>query len=112
MAGQLAGVDWKSIFQSIPAAATARALQVALTPIAGSAPIFTNYGDYCSLSFTPEQEERVSEWILMQLKKEPGPVRVDTAGIALKVIFRQYWPYMLGLAALGAFVGYSMRKGR
>ena len=108
---QLAGLDWKQVFQSIPAGATARALSLALAPIAGSAPAVTDYGEYYSLSFTPEQEERVSAWLLTQLRREPGPVRVEASGIAIRVILRQYWPYMLGLVAAGALAAHVMKKG-
>lgn len=103
---QMAGVDWKEFFQSIPAGATARAWQLALTPIAGSAPTVTNHGDYYSVTFTPEQAERISAWILTQLRKEPGPVRVETGAIAMRVLLRQYWPYALGLVGLGVVLAY------
>jgi hypothetical protein len=108
---QMAGLDWKSIFQSIPAATTARAWQVALTPIAGSPPVVTDHGTYWSVRFTPEQEERVSAWILTQLRREPGPVRVEASGIALRVVGQQYWPYALGLVGLGVGLAYLLRKG-
>lgn len=99
------------MFSGLVPLATAQALAVGLSSIAGSTPAVLNHGDYAEIIFTPAQEARVSEWILTQLRREPGPVRVQANGIAWKVITRQYWPYMLGAVALGAAVGYSMRKG-
>lgn len=105
MAGELAGV-----FSGIPAAATAQALALALTPIAGSRPEVVTHSDYSEVIFTPQQESQVSAWILTQLRKEPGPVRIDTGRIAMQVITRQYWPYMLALALAGAALGYMVTK--
>jgi len=109
--GQMAGVDWKQIFQSIPAGATARAWQLALTPIAGSSPTMTNHGEYYSVTFSPDQEERVAAWILTQLRQEPGPVRVDAGAIAARVMVLEYWPYAVGLVGLGVALAYFYRKG-
>jgi hypothetical protein len=75
-------------------------------------PAVINHGDYSEVVFTPEQEERLSEWILTQLRKEPGPVRVDAGALALKVMARQYWPWMVGLVVAGAVVGYVAKNGR
>lgn len=95
------------LFASLQPAATAQALAVALAPIAGGKPAVVNYGDYAVLEFTPEQEDRISAWIITQLKREPGPVRVESGGIALKVLTRQYWPWAVGLALAGAAFGYA-----
>lgn len=100
------GIDWTSIFSTLAPAATARGIAAALAPIAGSMPRVTDGGGYSEISFTPEQEERVSAWLVSQLNKEPGPVRMDMGGIALKVISREYWPYMIGLAVAGGLLGY------
>jgi hypothetical protein len=108
----LAGVDWKSIFQNIPAAATAQAIALAWTPIIGSRPAVIPFDDHYEIQFTPDQEDRASAWIESQLSAEPGPVRMNIGGIATKVIARQYWPWILGVAAAGALVGYSMRGRR
>ena len=70
-----------------------RRLGSGFIPIAGSKPNVTIHGDYSEITFTPDQEERVSAWILTQLNHEPGPVRVDASGVAMKVISRKYWPY-------------------
>lgn len=104
--------DLAAFFAAIPAGTTARALALALSPITGGVPTVTSYGSYSEVSFTPEQEERLSAWILTQLRREPGPVRVDTDGVATRVIVRQYWPWMLGFVAAGAVVGYVASKGR
>lgn len=108
----ISGVDWGSVFAGIPAAATAQGLAMAFIPIAGSKPNVVTYSEYSEITFTPQQEERVAAWILMQLNKEPGPVRVDAGGIALRVVTRKYWPYALGILALGAAGGYALRGGR
>jgi len=106
----MAGVDWKAMFSSLPAYGTANALALALSPIAGGMPRVVNGGGYYEIDFTPEQEDRVSAWILLQLNKEPGPVRVDAGNIAWTVVSRKYWPYALGAVALGAFLGYSLKR--
>ncbi|HEX6827199.1 MAG TPA: hypothetical protein VF077_12850 [Nitrospiraceae bacterium] len=108
----LAGVDWKSIFQNIPAAATAQAIALAWTPILGSRPAVIPFADHYEIQFDPDQEDRAAAWIESQLDAEPGPVRMNLGGVAIKVIARQYWPWILGIAATGALVGYSMRGRR
>lgn len=104
-------IDWGSVFGGLPATATAQGLAAAFMPITGSKPAVTNYGDYAEITFTPDQEERLAAWILMQLNKEPGPVRVDLGGVALKVVTRKYWPYAVGILGLGLAAGYAI-KGR
>lgn len=108
----LAGVDWRAFFSAIPAAATARAIALAWSPIVGGSPDVVNHGDYYEVVFTPEQEDRAAAWIVSQLDREPGPVRMSLGGVATKVITREYWPYILGVAAVGGLVGYSLRRGR
>jgi len=108
----MASPNWREIFSAIPAKATATALRLALIPIAGGAPVLTDHGDYFSISFTPDQESRVSAWILSQLNKEPGPVRIETGAIALNVLTRKYWPYGLGLVLAGAGLGYFLSTGK
>jgi hypothetical protein len=106
----LSGVDWKSVFASIPGFATAQAMALAWAPITGTPPAVINRGDYYELAFNPDQEDRAAAWIVSQLNREPGNVRVNAGGIATKVITRQYWPYILGIAAAGAIIGYSVRR--
>lgn len=108
---QLAGIDFRAAFAAIPAAATARAISLAWMPILGDAPAVVNYGDYYAVEFTPAQEERAAAWIVSQLNREPGPVRMDAGGIAVRVVGRKYWPYLAGVAIAGAFLGY-MARGR
>jgi hypothetical protein len=108
----LAGIDWKRIFSAIPAAATANALAAALAPIAGSRPQVTNYGTYHTITFDDAQKERLTAWIIGQLDKEPGPVRVDLNQIALQVIARKYWVYLGGIFLLGAIGAYYLGKAK
>lgn len=110
---QLAGIDWRAAFAAIPAAATANAIALAWSPIVGGVPAVINRGEFYEVAFNPEQEDRAAAWIVSQLNREPGPVRVGASGIATKVIFREYWPHILGVAAAGAVLGYVARgKGR
>jgi hypothetical protein len=111
MAGEMAGaLDFKAMFAAIPAAAPPVALRTALTPIAGSAPGMENHGSHYSITFSPEQEERVAAWILTQLRREPGPVQIETGGIAFRVITREYWPHIIGLLLAGAVLAYLFGK--
>lgn len=102
--------DAVDLFSGLAPAATAQGLAAALTPIAGSKPQVNIFGDYAEIVFSPEQEDRITEWILTQLRREPGPVRMDAAGIATKVLARQYWPYVLGVSAAGFALGYLVTK--
>lgn len=102
------GIDWSDIFGALAPAATAQGIAAALTPIAGSMPRVSMGTGYSEITFTPEQEERISAWLVSQLNKDPGPVRMDAGGIALKVIMREYWPYMVGLAVGGGLLGYLL----
>lgn len=105
----MAGIDWRAAFGPISGFAAANAIALAWTPITGAPPAVINRGDYYEIAFNPEQEDRAAAWIVSQLSREPGPVRMESGGIATKVITRQYWPYILGIAAAGAFLGYSLR---
>lgn len=107
----LVSVDWKAIFQGIPGAATANAIALAWAPIVGGMPAVINRGEYYEVALTPDQEDRAAAWIMSQLDKEPGPVRMDLTGVGTKVIMRHYWPHVLGVLALGAALGYSIRRG-
>jgi len=109
---RLAGVDWRGIFSALAPRATARGLALALSPIAGGSPKVTDFSDHSEIEFTPEQEERLAEWILTQLRAEPGPVRVASGSVALKVVTRQYWPWFAGAVGVGALVGYSLSRRR
>lgn len=104
----LAGFDWGSIAPR----ATARGLALALSPLAGGMPPVTDYSGYSEINFTPEQRDRLAEWTLTQLRKEPGPVRVSLGPIALRVVTRQYWPWFAGAVALGLVAGYTLRRGK
>jgi len=108
----LAGVDWRNVFSALAPRATARGLALALAPIAGGSPRVVDYSDYSEITFTPDQEERLAAWILTQLRKEPGPVRIESGAVALKVVTRQYGLWFAGAVGVGAFLGYSLRKGR
>lgn len=108
----MAGVDWSALFSAIPAAATANAIALAWAPIVGSPPAVVNRGGYYEVVFTPDQEDRAAAWIRTQLNREPGPVRMELSGIAVKVIARQYWPYVVGVAAAGALLGMAFRGRR
>ena len=108
----LAGIDWRAAFGAISGFAAANAMAVALAPIAGSSPAVISRGSYYEIAFTPEQEDRVAAWIVSQLKREPGPVRVEAAGVALKVVTRAYWPQITGLVIAGATLGYILRGGK
>ncbi len=100
------------LFTGLPSASTARALALAIAPIAGGVPQTMDYPDYSEVVFTPDQEERVAAWLGTQLRAEPGPVRVDMSGIALKVLAREYWPWFVGLTLAGGLAGYAMRGAR
>lgn len=102
-------VDLRAVFAAIPAQATALAIATAWRPIVGSMPQVAGHDDYWEVLFTPEQEDRAAEWLLTQLNREPGPVRVNMSGIATKVVTRQYWPWVLAVAATGAALGYAAR---
>lgn len=106
----LAGIDWRETFKAIPAAATANAIALAWSPIVGGVPAVANRGGYYEITFTAEQEDRAAAWIVSQLSREPGPVRMEIGGIALKVLTRQYWAYVAGVAAAGAILGYVMGR--
>ena len=105
-------IDWREAFKAIPAAATAQAIALAWAPITGRAPAVINRGGFYEIAFDPEQEDRAAAWIVAQLNREPGPVRMEAGGIAMKVIARKYWPAVLGVAAAGAVLGYVLRGAR
>lgn len=104
------GGQFTELFQAIPGAATAAGMAAALAPVVGSMPsVEALGGGKYKIVFTDPQADRMAEWIRAQLNREPGTVQVDAAGIATKVIFRQYWPWILGVAAAGAALGYAAR---
>lgn len=100
---------FRELFAAIPAQATALAIAAAWRPIVGSMPTVENRGDHWAVVFDMEQEDRASAWILSQLRREPGPVRMELGGVAQKVITRKYWALGLGLVVIGGLIGYSVR---
>lgn len=99
----------KALTTPLGTMAQATALSIALAPIAGnrSIPISRN-GDEYILVPDRGQVDLISQWIIRQLKKEPGNVRVDVSDIWPKVVFRMWWPYILGIGATGAIAGYLL----
>ena len=89
--------------------AVATGIAIAWGSVIGSAPQVVNQGDYYEIVFTPEQEDAAADFIIRQLNKTPGPVRMDAGGIATKVISRQYWLWILGIAGAGAALGYLLK---
>lgn len=109
----MSGINWGEVFSAIPSGATARAMALALTPITGTAPAVVPRDGFYEIQFSAEQEGRLVEWLLIQLRREPGEIRVPAAAsIALKVLARQYWPGILAVVGVGAVVGYTLKRGR
>lgn len=92
---------------SFTALAKASAFAAALATVAGSSPEVKNQGEYYEVVLTPPQEDALAEFIRRQLNQDPGDVRIDLSGVAMKVIARQYWPWALGLVGVGALLGAS-----
>lgn len=99
--------NWATVFGAIEGPAEAAALSAALIPIIGGPPGISSLGGgNWSVTLSPVQEDRLTEWIITQLDHTPGPVQMDLTGVAVKVGIRKYWPVVLGLVGLGAVVGY------
>ncbi len=101
--------SFRDMFAAIPAQATALAIAAAWRPIVGSMPTVENRGDHWAVVFSVEQEDAASAWILQQLNREPGPVRMEIGGVARKVLARQYWGWALGAVVIGGLAGYALR---
>lgn len=95
----------------IPAVLQAKAAAMAARPIFGftSEPMVINYGTYAEIELDQVQQEQLSAWIIRQLDAEPGAVRVNLAGVFLRVLVRKYWPWIAGTAAAGALGGFLVR---
>lgn len=104
------GIDFRKLFSAIPAQATAIAIMTALSPIVGGFPDVVNRGTHWAVVLNEPQQERLTEWILTQLRKEPGPVRVETGSVALRVVTRQYWPWFAGAVAGGFLLAKMGRR--
>lgn len=102
-------LDVSAILGRIPTNVQAASMATAISMITGSTPSVVNRGDYHEIILDGEQEDAFSQWVLSQLNKEPGAVRVDLSGVTRKVVVRQWWPQMAGLVAAGALVGYLLR---
>lgn len=101
------------IFDAILPAAGAQAVAAGISTVTGSRPAVVAYSDHSEIVLTPEQEDLLAQWIVGQLNKEPGRVRVNLSGVATKVLFRKYWGWMAAAVAGGALLGAAMRgKGR
>lgn len=83
---------------------------ILISQITGEAPIIERYGDYNNIVLTNEQELKLQEFLLSQLNKEPGPVRLDMGGIVLPVVIKKYWPWAVGAVAVGGVLGVLIGK--
>lgn len=102
----------------IPAVLQAQAAALAAKEVIGMdrAPTVLNYGTYAAIELDAEQEDQIARFIIRQLDREPGQVRINLAGVALKVLARKYWPHLAGLVGAGALVGAlaarALKRGR
>lgn len=87
----------------------ATALSLALIPIAGSMIPIETRGNAKVLVPNDQQAEKISSWILEQLKTEPENdfegIHFESANIWPKVVFRKWWPWVLGIAGIGFIAG-------
>lgn len=83
--------------------AKVKAMLVAAAAITGESPQAINRGEYVEIIFTPKQKELMQSWIVDNLLKKPGDVRIDYYGIALPPIIKVYGKIAL-LALVAAYV--------
>lgn len=102
-------LDVSALLSRIPDSVKAASMATAISSITGTTPSVVNRGGYYEIILDGEQEDTLSEWVLDQLNREPGPVRVELSGVTRKVIVRQWWPQMAGLVVMGAALGYLLR---
>lgn len=102
-------LDLSTLLSRIPDSVKAASMATAVSSITGTTPNVVNRGGYYEVVLDGEQEDVFSEWVIDQLNKEPGPVRVDLSGVTRKVVFRQWWPQMAGLVFAGAVLGFLLR---
>lgn len=100
------------IFGAVSNTAAAEATAVAMSYYLGTKPTVTTYPDYAEITLSPAQEAAAADFLIRQLKKEPGPVRINLGTVFVQVLFRQYWLYILGVFGGGVALGRATKGGK
>ena len=87
----------------------AHTLADAIALVLGSDPIVTDYDQYSMISFSADQQKKIRDYIKAQLAGKPGDIRIDTDPIVNPLIIEQAIPYVIGIFAAGAVIGWLVR---
>ena len=78
--------------------------------ITGEYPEIEKYDTYNEIKLSSEQVEQAQGYLLKTMSAEPGEIRIDAGQIINPVLFKKYWPFILGVPAGMLLLGVMLRK--
>lgn len=99
---------------AIPPVLLAQALSAASRPVLSlsKSPDIIDYGSYVEIVLDPQLQDEIAAFIIRQLEREPGKIRVaGLGGVVARVVGRKYWGWLAG-ALGGAFTFGRFSGGR
>lgn len=86
-------------------------IQLLAEKITGEKAFVEYFPDHVKISFTPAQKILIKNFLIQQMKNEPGKIRVDVLPIAVPAVLAVYGKLILTGVMAVFFLGRAIGKG-
>jgi len=91
--------------------AKTQGINLMVNAFTGEYPEINRETDYTEITLNENQIQHAQNQFLEMLESAPGEVRIkNSSEIFIPVITKKYWPYALGVFALGGLLGVMLKK--
>ena len=73
------------------------ALAAAVQVITGRPPFIERYDTYNNILLDQDQIKKSQDYLTKLIEGEPGEVRIDVRPVIMPVLWRKYWPLVVGI---------------